>query len=154
MIAGPIFVTLRSKRTGPTDSAAVAARSNPNTAAIPPPVISPTILNAQCEGDPMANSWSWQATLNRYARHNRLRTVKGHVRVYLETPEGRKVTIDYLLDPLAKFLAGELDEQPDKPRGNLALLVYHRTLKPKQLALMVLNPLLDRIMRGWDGRDV
>src|SRR5262249_60499688 len=125
----------------------------PNTAALPSPVIHLTMHNAKVI-QWQTRGHGWQATLNKYARKNRLRTVKGHVRVYCETPEGRKVTIDYLLDPLAKFLAGELDEQPDRPRGKLALLVYHQTLKPKQLALMVLSPLMDRIMRGWDGRDV
>jgi hypothetical protein len=77
---------------------------------------------------------------------------KGHQegRVFVATPQGR-VTAELLLAPLAEYIAGERadGEMPPRPPKGLGELVYRREVKPGELALIALAPLLDGINRGW-----
>jgi hypothetical protein len=49
-------------------------------------------------------------------------------------PVNRKLTLDHLVDPLARLLGHELDEKPYPPPGNLGALVDQ--LEPLELAVL------------------
>ena len=93
----------------------------------------------------MSLAESRRRTKERFDRRNRLKTAKGRPRPFVQTPFGRTVTLDVFLEPLTKFLAGELDERPPKPPSDLGELVYR--LEPEALALAALSPILDSIYR-------
>jgi DNA-directed RNA polymerase len=95
---------------------------------------------------------SRKLTNARFARRNRLKAKdRKRGRVYCGTPLGTKVTAELFLGPLATFISGELEEKPPSPPGDLGALAYQ--LKSETLALIALAPLLDSIIRGWEGRD-
>ena len=94
---------------------------------------------------------SRRLTRDRFARRNRLKARgRKRRRVYCATPVGRKVTADLFIEPLAAFLAGELDDKPYPAPGDFAAVC---NLDCHTLALIALHPLLDAIMRGWRGSD-
>ena len=83
----------------------------------------------------------------RFNKHNRLATAKNRPRQFIQTPQGHTLASDFI-EPLANFLAGKLDVQPDLPPKFLRELV--RGLDPMNLALAALAPLLGGMFRGWD----
>jgi DNA-directed RNA polymerase len=89
-------------------------------------------------------------TAERYTRRNAL-VARNRSRRFIATPFGRIVTADLFIELLAKFLACELEEKPFPAPGDLADAIS--ILDAPTLALTVLAPLLDSIMRGWRGRD-
>src|SRR6516162_2125781 len=92
---------------------------------------------------------SEKLTKGRFARRNQLKA-KGRKRypVCHPIPVHRKLTLDHLVEPLAKFLGHELDEKPYPPPGNLGALIEQ--LQPIELGVIALTPLLDGIMHRWD----
>jgi hypothetical protein len=89
-------------------------------------------------------------TKQRYANRNRLTKDGKRVRLFIEAPLGRAVIGDFL-KPLASFLAGEFEDKPIPPPGDLGQLFYQLT--PEEQAIAVLAPLLDFLYRGWKGKD-
>jgi len=83
----------------------------------------------------------------RFNKRNRLATAKNRPRQFIQTPRGHTLACDFIV-PLANFLAGKLDVQPDLPPKFLRELV--RDLDPMFLALAALVPLLDGMFRGWN----
>jgi hypothetical protein len=83
----------------------------------------------------------------RFNKRNRLMTAKNRRRPFIQTPRGHTLATDFI-KPLADFLAGKLDVQPDLPPKFLREAV--RQLDPVNLALAALAPLLDGMFRGWD----
>jgi hypothetical protein len=86
-------------------------------------------------------------TSERFERRNRL---DGR-RVFVHTPVGRRVTLDLFLKPLADEIAIQLDGGEYPPPGDLGPVLAR--LDSHTLALIALAPLLDAIMRGWQGND-
>jgi hypothetical protein len=89
---------------------------------------------------------SRRRTRERFERRNRLDGRK----VFVDTPVGR-VTLDLFLGPLAAELALQLDGGEYPPPGDLGPVLAR--FDSQTLALIVLAPLLDAIMRGWKGDD-
>jgi hypothetical protein len=87
----------------------------------------------------------------RFKRRNQLMTAKHRPRQFINTGFGHNMTRDHFLEPLAKFLAGGYEDNPDDPPYFLRPLV--KGLDPRSLALAALAPLLDGISRGWDRDD-
>jgi DNA-directed RNA polymerase len=102
-------------------------------------------------------SETWRRSAERVERQNGLVTAKGQKRQFGDTDIGRKMTIDFLAW-LSDLFAGNLDVQPDDPPPFLGKIVRELN-DPRCLAMTVLTPLLDGIVRGWDrdkdaGRDL
>jgi hypothetical protein len=93
-----------------------------------------------------------QRTTARQDRRNGLWTTKNRPRQFIATPLGHKLTRDEFFKPLADFLAGRFDEQPDEPPGFLREPIRQLD-DPMFLALAGLASLLDGIFRGWDLDD-
>src|SRR5215470_1848902 len=90
---------------------------------------------------------SRKLTNSRFARRSRLTTKEGRPHLFFNSPLGRKATLDLFLEPMVRFLAGEYDDKPYPPPGDLGEIVGR--LDPHELALAILVPLLDEIARGW-----
>lgn len=67
------------------------------------------------------------------------------------TPFGEKLTAEIFLRPLADFLDGKYELQPEPPPGDLALLTQQ--IPNIELAQLVLSPLLHAIFAEWQGYD-
>ena len=93
---------------------------------------------------------SRQKSVARFNRRNRLHSAKGRPRIFLNTPVGRKLTVDLFMQPLADFLARKLPEQPDRAPK---FLRPHIGGDFQFLALAVLSSLMDGIYRGWNKDD-
>jgi hypothetical protein len=93
---------------------------------------------------------SRRRTRERFERRNALVNRKGRPRRFVHTPVGR-VSLDLFVGPLANELALQLNGGEFPPPGDLGAVLGR--LDAKQLALIVLAPLLDSIMRGWEGKD-
>jgi len=90
---------------------------------------------------------SEKLTKEHFARRNQLKAkARKRYRVVFPVPVNRKLTLDHLVDPLARLLGHELDEKPYPPPGNLGALVDQ--LEPLELAVITLTPLIDGITRG------
>jgi hypothetical protein len=100
------------------------------------------------KGDTLAVSE--KLTKGRFARRNQLKAkARKRYPVVFLVPIHRKLTLDHLVDPLAKFLGHELDEKPYSPPGNLGALIDQ--LEPVELALITLTPLPDGIIHRWNN---
>lgn len=69
--------------------------------------------------------------------------------MFCETPLGKRVTVDLFLKTVADYLAGNFEEKPNPPPGDLADLVSQ--LEPDYLAFAALSPLLNGIFTRWGG---
>jgi hypothetical protein len=78
-------------------------------------------------------------------------TSKGRNRDLLERPLGQKAA-EPLLERLAAFLAGKLEQRPDLPPKWLDSIIFNHRMKPEMLAIMALAPLLNAIDRGHLAR--
>ena len=95
---------------------------------------------------------SEKLTKERFAGRNQLKAkARKRYPVCFPIPVHRKLTLDHLLEPLAKFLGHELGEKPYPPPGNLGSLI--KQLEPIELAVITLTPLLNGIMHDWDADD-
>jgi DNA-directed RNA polymerase len=94
---------------------------------------------------------SRRRTRERFERRNRLVNRRGRPRLFVNTPLGRRVTLDIFLEPLAAEIALQLGGGEYPPPGDLGPVLAR--LDSHTLALIVLAPLLDSIMRGWQGDD-
>ena len=66
---------------------------------------------------------SEKLTKERFARRNQLKAkARKRYPVVFPVPVHRKLTLDHLVDPLAKFLGHELGKKPYPPPGNLGRL--------------------------------
>jgi hypothetical protein len=88
---------------------------------------------------------------DRFKRRNQIVTAKKRPRQFLLTPLGNILAGEFM-EHLAKFLAGEMVDQPDPPPKFLRELVRELN-DPLFLALAALASLLDAIFRGWDPDD-
>ena len=93
---------------------------------------------------------SRRRTRERFERRNSLVNSKGRPRAFIHTPVGR-LTLDLFLKPMADELALQIDGGEYPPPGDLGPALAR--LDSRTLALIVLAPLLDAIMRGWQGDD-
>jgi hypothetical protein len=88
---------------------------------------------------------------DRFKKRNQLESAKKRPRQFLLTPLGNILGGEFM-EHLAKFLAGEMVDQPDQPPKFLRKLVRELD-NPRFLALAALAPLLDAIFRGWNPDD-
>src|SRR5690349_14251096 len=86
----------------------------------------------------------------RFNDRNRLVTAKNRPRQFIQTPRGQTLASDFIV-PLADFLAGKLDVQPDLPPKFLREAI--REIDPLVLALAALAPLLGGMFKGWNRDD-
>jgi DNA-dependent RNA polymerase len=92
---------------------------------------------------------SEKLTKERFARRNQLKAkARKRYPVIFPVPLHRKLTLHHLVEPLARFLGHELNEEPYPPPGNLGALINQ--LEPVELSVITLTPLLDGIMHGWN----
>ena len=87
-------------------------------------------------------------------RHRRRQKAKRD-RLYCATPEGFEVTAEVFLGPLIKYLAGK---DPDNPNPPIPPDVLNARLGQipnpyPWVALVILEPLLDTLARGWGDHD-
>jgi DNA-dependent RNA polymerase len=84
--------------------------------------------------------------------HNIPTTSEGRYRDLLERPLGQRAAAP-LLEMLADFLAGKLEQKPDLLPKWLDSIIFDYRMKPEMLAIMALAPLLNAIDRGHLVRD-
>jgi hypothetical protein len=90
-------------------------------------------------------------TEERLDRQNAPKTPEGRPRDLLERPLGQRAA-EPLLERLADFLAGRLEQKPDLPPKWLDSIIFNHRMKPEMLAIMALAPLLNAIDRGHLAR--
>jgi hypothetical protein len=105
----------------------------------------------------MSLSGGRQRAIDRFNRRNDLkrRDRQGRLkrRVFCQLPVGQ-ANAELFLGPLADYLAGKLDDKPPPPPSDGLDKRLGRLKDPyPAVALMILHPLLDAIMRGWKGMD-